>query len=514
MTDMWSKMWGFLLRLVKKPLFWFSLVCIGMNLFFTKETMQMNGLSGFKYVAIVEVVVETVMCFAVDKMLKKKAPIERIFLFAAIVLGSLFIIFLPPGESPDDRAHFRRAYGISDGFVISGYKVNENGDTGSNLPVEIKNMKTDPEKGAYARTIKGLFSEDSGEKSEQVYTTTSLYNFVCYIPQTLAAIVGKVLGMSVIGIAYLMRIFNLICWIVLIYFSIKIIPKYKTAILLISLFPITIQEAASISLDSLTIGLSIFFVAYVLYLMYTKETRLSKKELCLLYALAIIISYCKIVYVPLVLLFLAIPEKRFGSIKKKRIHLLFVYLLVFIASFSWLKFSSGLIVEFNPGVNPGEQTAGMIAAPIKYLVTIARTIGAHGEMWLPNVVGTSLGAFTFGLSGIVTLTSFAMMVLVFSQRNESLKMRPFDKLVFIGVPSSILLLILTSVYVQWTAVGATVIEGVQGRYFLPLLLFIPVIVNSKKRNSANEALLSTRAILFYSIFVNTIALVTIFAKNF
>lgn len=36
--------------------------------------------------------------------------------------------------------------------------------------------------------------------------------------------------------------------------------------------------------------------------------------------------------------------------------------------------------------------------------------------------------------------------------------------------------IILALYVNWTPVAATHIDGVQGRYFLPLMLFLPIIV--------------------------------------
>ena len=32
----------------------------------------------------------------------------------------------------------------------------------------------------------------------------------------------------------------------------------------------------------------------------------------------------------------------------------------------------------------------------------------------------------------------------------------------------------TTMFIQWTKVGETVIDGVQGRYFLPIMLLIPI----------------------------------------
>jgi hypothetical protein len=54
---------------------------------------------------------------------------------------------------------------------------------------------------------------------------------------------------------------------------------------------------------------------------------------------------------------------------------------------------------------------------------------------------------------------------------------------FIGIASSILLIYLIE-YVTWTGVGATLIAGVQGRYFLPLLPFLGLALPSLRLTRA------------------------------
>ena len=50
--------------------------------------------------------------------------------------------------------------------------------------------------------------------------------------------------------------------------------------------------------------------------------------------------------------------------------------------------------------------------------------------------------------------------------------------------SYIILLIFTSLYVQWTPLKNDVIIGIQGRYFIPILIFVPLIFIGlfKKKN--------------------------------
>ena len=64
-----------------------------------------------------------------------------------------------------------------------------------------------------------------------------------------------------------------------------------------------------------------------------------------------------------------------------------------------------------------------------------------------------------------------------------MKVRKCDIVILLFVFFSGALLVCTSEYVQWTAYASAIIDGVQGRYFTPVIIFPMlafVLVNSKK----------------------------------
>lgn len=478
------------------------------------QTWNNNELGRFWLIAIIEIVLVFGIFLVLRKMERRKVPMEKRFLFAGILFGVLFILVLPPGQSPDDINHFRRAYGITEGQVVASEMIEDFGGIGSKLPTEIESFEQMPSDGAYERVGDALIKGNSGEETEQVYTNTALYNFICYLPQTLAGLIGKMFGMSVMGIAYLMEIFNFAMWVLMVYFAIKIIPRFKRVVLYISLLPITLQEATSLAPDAMTIGLGLLLISYVLHLAYGyKKVKMERYELVLLYMIAAIIGFCKIVYYPLILLYLVIPAERFGGKKQKWIHLGVIGLVTLALNLIWLGISSNLLIEFNPGVNSKEQLIGIFTNPVKYGMTIFRTINSHWQVWLSNMFGLSIGSFSFNLPGMLFASSFIIFILLFIQRDESLPFRKYDRLIYVMTFSIIILLIFTSLYIQWTAVGAGEIDGVQGRYYLPILLLIPLMVCNTNKNKKNTTMVSERGVLCYGVLVNMIAVITILAQN-
>jgi uncharacterized membrane protein len=69
------------------------------------------------------------------------------------------------------------------------------------------------------------------------------------------------------------------------------------------------------------------------------------------------------------------------------------------------------------------------------------------------------------------------IILLFSGDN---KLDRKSKLFDLAINIIIFLGILLALYISWTGTGSSVIEGVQGRYFLPLLLPFSFVFMTKK----------------------------------
>lgn len=499
---------------LKTPFFYFCVCFVVVNLLFTRQILNNNGLGVkvFLLVAFVELAVELAVFFVVTRMRAKNVPLERQFLFVALVIGSLFIVFLPPGQSPDEITHFRRIYGISEGVLIPGELSDGNGAVGSDVPVNAEFLAEQSRPGMYNEIIDQL-GLSAKEKSEQPYTTAALYSFVCYIPQVTAALIGKMLNFSVMGMAYLMEIFNFAVFVILIYYAIKFIPKHKIVVMFISLLPITIQEATSLAPDAITIGLSVFIVSFILYLAYGIKKEMKRMDYIVLSAAMLVIGFCKIVYLPLVTLVMLIPRNKYGSKKKKWIFISFMFVAVAVVNLAWLGISSQYLVASKAGVDPKAQMLGVIANPFKYSVVVIRSINVYGIDWIKNLLGISLGSFKFDLQSLMFVVSFVLMTILFAQREETLKLKKWSRLLIIWVFFVIAILIFTSLYIQWTVYGADTIDGVQGRYFLPILLLVPLIISRLDNKSPHMNLITPKMILCYSLFINVAALVTFFAQN-
>lgn len=459
----------------------FGILLTLLNIFFLNNVTIQNSMPIFGKTHITLlltiIILELVGTIFLLKTKSNKWKIENIFLTIAIPMGILYMLTIPIGVVPDEGPHFFRAYEISNGHLVSD--KNEDGIGGRKLPIEVNTILSSTTS-KYDEIADKMNIKASGDEEFIGFANTASYSFVCYLPQTIGIFIGKVLNLPMLGIAYLGRLFNLAAWIAIMYVALKLIPCYKKLFLIAALLPITMQEAASLSADALTICMCFLLISYVLYLAKAKKKKISKKEFILLLIITTIVSLCKIVYIPFCLLLLLIPKEKFKNQKDKMKKIAFIIGVAAIINLLWLSIGSQFLLEFNPGVNSSEQVKYILLNPLAYLQVMASTIFTSGE-FLSGILSRSLESFNVTMPYVFQLLILIMMVIAINKDTENTYWDSIvQKLFSIGVLVMCILLILTSLYVQWTPVKSYIIDGIQGRYFIPLLLLIPMAITKVK----------------------------------
>ena len=92
-----------------------------------------------------------------------------------------------------------------------------------------------------------------------------------YIQQIIGICIARILRFSNVSLLLLGRLLALISYMVFGYYSIKLIPFGKRALMILMLGPTAIQAAASFSYDSMLNSCAFLFIAYTLYLAYEKK---------------------------------------------------------------------------------------------------------------------------------------------------------------------------------------------------------------------------------------------------
>lgn len=431
---------------------------------------------------------------------KKSFRTEQVFATIYIILCLVSFLAVPVFNTPDEDHHFYRIYELSQGHLISDKQViTENGQevvqVGREFP---KNLCPDDfeTRDVSLWDVKNHLGDkiDSTETEFCEFANTALYAPPSYLPQIIGVKIADVLTDSPLFMAYLGRLMNTITFGLLVFFAIRLSPFGKNLIAITALLPMSIQAANSLSADGLAIGIVLLFVAYILYLKYTKTEVLGKKEIALLYLLIFFLCCCKIVYVPFCLLLFLIPQKRFKSRSAYKRHVVTAAVLILVLSLGWLLIATSFLggIKANVNVNIAEQIKGILMNPIQFAMTFIRTLKVYLKEYLLQFLGERMGWMNIYIPSFLLYPFFIILgVEVCMDQDTGRQIFPTYLRVFLGGTSILIfLLIFVTLYGQWTPVGNRLIEGIQGRYFIPLvfpfLLAVKPIRRAHTQQTANR----------------------------
>lgn len=486
-----------------------SIMIILTIIYFYKRNIILNyaiqGINQFVVLAFA-LTIEIILFFIIDRY--NKINKHKLYLLLIIPIGLMFMFLIPIGRVPDENAHLFRTYEVSMFHFKSELKDDKGG---RDLPNGVSNL-FDYEKDyiKYKDEMNDLKSTPDNLKSFAIFTNTSLYSFICYLPQSIGVFIGKNLNLNPLITAYLGRLTNFIIAVIIVTFAIKIFPGNKNILFFIALMPMFIQEMISLSPDALTNALSMLLISYILYLK-NKDKIINKKELITIALICIILSQCKIVYLPLCLSVFILPAKLFKSNKDKYIKIGIIAVLTVTLNLIWLTISSKYLIEFNQGVNSGEQIKYVLSNPINYLLIIFRTIKNKILFYLKGIVGIELCYFDVVISKIFMIIFYPILLFNIIVNNYKLDKKNIFLLIFIIF--SVIMLIFTSLYVQWTPLKNVVIDGVQGRYLIPILSYCSLFICLKNNKLNKYKNIFNYYAYFLIILINIIAINTIFISH-
>ena len=308
--------------------------------------------------------------------------------------------------------------------------------------------------------------------------------FYGYLPQALGVFIAKLFDMNVIWMLWLGRIFNLIFYAGLISLAVKKAPVLKIPLLTVACIPISIYQAASISIDSMIIGLGILTIAYFIYLYKADEKSLDIKEIAIFCGLSFILGLCKLPYLAFVFLILLVPKKNF---KNKNIlpYMLLAILIVAALGVLWSTYSTPALMHSWRSklnyMNPSLQLEFLINNPVSILYFLKQIFTFNLGCVLDGFFNFFSAANPHHYSDsyifikILIWIFLAATLLFYPNKSE------FDFKARFGSFIILLMIYVGTCFIQlltWADVGHRSL-GVSTRYFIPLFALVPIIVSLK-----------------------------------
>lgn len=419
---------------------------------------------------------------------KYKNEVHRVFLIIVIPIGLVLSIIIPPFDQLDELEHYYRAFEVSEGKWIN--QTTEQG-LGNYIPVSLLDTVNDVRFIHHEGYKYSLVKEALGKKlnpDDRIFMRNyaSSYPPIIYIPQSLGMLIGRLFFDSPLIMMVLGRIFNFLAYTTIAYAALKIVPIKKYLFLTLALLPMSVIHSASLSGDAITNSTSLLFVSYILYLAYGPVITIERKHLYTSIVIGVFIALSKIVYLPIILLFLIIPFKKFKNKKVYIKNLIFVLLGCTIPFIIWnLMNISNLSVpdvRFNAQVNPKDQILFILSHPLQYLKIFMVTLMNQGPLQFVQMVGKAATNYIYLAPSIVIYTFILLLFLFGLISDESdlkAEVKATDKVIFLFILLSVFVLIYTALYVGFTIVGGSEIGGIQGRYFVPIAVFLFLTLYNK-----------------------------------
>lgn len=427
--------------------------------------------------------------------LLQKMRLENVFLVVAMFFGLIFIFTIKPLHGNDEIVHFPRAYQVQEGQLwtehLGGY------DYGGYVPeqikwfnddwrVQVQSSELDPD---WVAQLQNRYNQERLIRNDPValpFTSAGVYSPWSYAPPALGILIADSLKLPLNWYVYLARLFTMLVYVLLVYWAIRIIPFGKLFLAVVALLPTALTQGGTIGMDGLVNGLSWLIIALTLAV-FTKKLVITPKILALVAFLSLYLATTKQAYGLIALLPLLLPARLYPFAYKKVWAWRVGFAGVLAATGMWYigqTSSIASIIHFiqRPGLNidEGAQLHYVFQNAVQFLVMIFAqpfslvSAGIYGGM-----VGVMTNRTIFIPVSITILLLGTLLLTTFHKEKVAIAKR--DKLfILAGAGGALVLtfiLINLGLYLSFTQVGFGRVEGLQGRYFLPLLPLLGVIIH-------------------------------------
>ncbi len=411
---------------------------------------------------------------------KKIIRVTLMLILGAV--GSIPLVLLtPPFQAPDEVQHFYRAYQLSEFRVRADV---QNGVAGGVLPDSLPQLVQSsvytqngifypPTPSPIAKTLKlASIPLDRSTRRFIAFPGSAFYSPLPYIPQVLGIAVGRLFGCGPLYLLYLGRLFNCLAALGMVGLAVYLIPMAGELVTVVGLLPMALYLYASLSPDAAVISCALLFTA----LSFSTSTRGNWKswELAMAAASAAVFCSVKPVYAPILLAGVVpglLRRSSVASIVRSHVILLAVALG---AAAGWLVFAKSTMTTLLGGGHPSLQMSFILHDPAPFMRALVHTLGIASvfDRYIETVGW--FGWLTVPLLPIFFFVYFlppANFLIAWQNGTRGSRERSvLCALWYFALAVASAVLVVTAMYLMSAQVGQNEVTGVQGRYFIPILV--------------------------------------------
>jgi uncharacterized membrane protein len=402
---------------------------------------------------------------------------DTVLLVIALLAGLLYAAVTPPDRVPDEHGHFLRGVAMAEGnfFPKVGYV-----SPGHHFPAGIWMFGHHVFKG----DLRAAYAEPLNREKRAGIEFPAWYSPVPYAIPAAVAFAGLQADLRPFWIFYLGRIANLIACLGIAVLALRAIPKRAAVAGAVLLLPMTLYQLASWSADAMTISVALLLTCLFVRNMEA-EGVVGTRELVAIAAVALLLGLCKPAYFLLVVPVLAIPTPRFGTTRRRVLMSIAIFAAMLLGTL--LAAASARAGQHNPRqglpVDPDQQLDCVLADPVRFAGLFARDLRDHGRFYLEQTIGR-LGIMNVKLPPALIVAEW--LLLLWAGLTCGVRWGAAARVAALAACAAMVAGIGLAQYLVWSVICGDAIEGIQGRYFLPLLPLVLFALSVKPRERGQE----------------------------
>lgn len=441
---------------------------------------------------IVAVCICSLLFWGINQILEGKYRIEKLFLTCAIPLGLIYTLLIPPGIVPDEWVHMHNTFSLSSQIMN---KEENQKITMKNSEIELYNQQiTTGNNDYYDYIYSNIFSISNDNKYSNIeIESVGLGQLFGYFPAVIGTTVSRVLHLGAVTTVYIARLCNFIFYLTFTYFALKKIPFGKVLLFAISMLPMASHQMFSLSYDTIINSASFFCIAYGMFFVY-QSSEVELKDV-IMYGLSGILllankgsAYAFILVIPILAKYFNPNGEPYAKKTKIIIFLIIIICIILLNYRSFVNTEQTSPIEAVSGQSvvpwaglPSYTLSQMISDIPGTIQLFLNTLILKGGYYVNTAIGSLMGWLVIPVpTWIINSWIGILIISAFVEKSNHEVFTHEHKLLYFLIAIGVILVVMLAMALAWTPSGYEVIEGVQGRYYIPIifLLLIP-LQNSK-----------------------------------
>ena len=224
-------------------------------IFFTVSFLQFDNYLSPGFEILIFLLIFLFGAFSIYYYTQNEDNLHKVAFVIILLFGITCVFLTPIADVSDELEHFTRSEIVSTGQISTNYVQIPNTTEYGYLTIKsVDDFRQNINLNVFSTKI-----DDNKIDYTPLYFSSAFAQnpFYSYLPQGLGIFLAKILDLNAIWMLWLGRLFNLLFYAGIISLAIKKAPVLKFPLLIVSILPLAIYQAASLSVDGMFSSLAI-----------------------------------------------------------------------------------------------------------------------------------------------------------------------------------------------------------------------------------------------------------------